>query len=332
MELQYSDSPQIRESVLGKYWKNLVPWMTAVLPHRGPINDGIPLVLVRTNGRVRPGRGASPTYHPIAIMQYALGNYGLALEGDQVAQDAFIRCARWIQDNAVDEREGRFLVWPFKFPLRTPPVRPPWISGMAQGEGLSVLAREFLRTRSDRTADIARRVANSFLYTVSSGGIVTPTGNNRVFIEEYAVAPSTHILNGCLVGLIGLWEYLRIFPDARLQAIFDAGIDGVEDWLPRFDMGFWSRYSLGVRCDIAPIDYHNTHIEQLRYFGRALGRPAFSERADRWDAYIRRPFNRVLYRCVRFLSVNGRRGATVLSLHRLKYRYDLMLQKSRTSP
>jgi heparosan-N-sulfate-glucuronate 5-epimerase len=318
---------QICERVLGKYWISFVP---SKVPHRGPVNDGIPLVLVRPNGRVRPGRGARPTYDPIAIMQYALGNYGLALEGDAVAQDAFIRCVRWIQDNAVEEREGRFLVWPFNRPLRMPPVRPPWISGMAQGEGLSVLAREFLRTRSDRTADIARRAANSFLYTVSSGGIITPTGNNRVFIEEYAVLPSTHILNGCLTGLFGLWEHLRVFPDSQLQTIFEAGIDGVENWLPHFDMGFWSRYSLGIRCNIAPLHYHNTHIEQLRYFGRTLGRPAFSDRADRWEAYTRLPLNRRLHRCASFLSENGLRAATVLSLHRLKYRHKNLISISET--
>jgi heparosan-N-sulfate-glucuronate 5-epimerase len=299
--------------ILGKYWIDLAP---RKVPHRGPVDDlGIPLHFLS-----RHPRGAGPIYHPVVIMQYALGNFDLALKGDAVAQDAFIRCAHWVQDNAVEERGGRFLVWPYSYPLRTPPVRPPWISGMAQGEALSVLVREFLRTGSGQTADVAQRAAKSFLYTVSDGGVITPTGNNSVFVEEYACLPSIHVLNGCLTGLFGLFEYLQVFPDSRLETIFEAGLHGAEKWLPDFDMGFWSRYSLGVRWHIATVHYHNLHIKQLRYFGRTFGRPAFSDRADRWEAYTRRAVNRWLHRRAEFLSLNGNRAMTVLSLNSLKYR------------
>jgi hypothetical protein len=137
---------------VGKYWLNLA---AEKVPHRGPVDvNGIPMIFLP-----RHKRGPGPVYHPVAIMQHALGSYDRALAGDATAQEAFSRCARWVRDNAVKEHEGRFLAWFYSFPLRTPPVHPPWISGMAQGQGLSVLAREISADRIN--ADCRRGTARS---------------------------------------------------------------------------------------------------------------------------------------------------------------------------
>ncbi len=194
------------------------------IPHRlGPLDDaGIPLFdlrHLRLNG--------PPVYHPLVIMQYALSQHSLGIDGNSQAEEIFMRCARWLEDNAVQEAQKRFLVWPFNFSLRTPPVSAPWISGMAQGKALSVFARSFRRTRSSRTADVAHEAARSFLYTVREGGVVTRVSNGTCFIEEYAYPPAIHVLNGCLCALVGLLEHLRVFPDSKIQSVFEACVEGV---------------------------------------------------------------------------------------------------------
>jgi heparosan-N-sulfate-glucuronate 5-epimerase len=295
-----------------KYWAAFA----RKVPHPGPIDsNGIPLVIVHRHPRGRP-----PVYHPVAIFQYALANYNLALAGNAQAGDAFTRCVRWTEESAVEGSNRRFLVWLYTVPIWTPRVRRPWISGMAQGQALSVLARAFLQTGSSRTAEVAQRAAQSFAHTVTEGGVIVRTAKGGVFVEEIAAYPTLHILNGCLTGLIGLFEYLRVFPDPQLRAIFDAALDTAESWLPAYDTGFWSRYSLGVRWNLASVHYHRVHIGQLRYFGQTFGRQAFSDRADRWEAYARSPFNRGLQRIVEFFYLNANRVMTVSRLHALKYR------------
>jgi hypothetical protein len=301
------------QEMLGKYWSDLE---FRKIPYRGPLDDaGIPLLYLR-----RHRRGDPPIYHPVAILQYALAHYNLALSGNAAAEAVFMRCARWVEENAVEEPRHRFLVWPYGFPLRTPPVRPPWISGMAQGEALSVLARAFLRTGSSRTADVARQAAQVFLYTISDGGVITRAADGRCFIEEIASPPALHILNGCLTGVFGLYEHLCLFPDAKLQAVLEAVIEGVAHWLPAFDTGYWSRYSLGVRWHLADAHYHKTHIHQLRYLGGLFSRPVFLSRADQWQEYERSRFNRARQRMTKALELHGNRGMTVLRLNGLKYR------------
>ncbi len=300
--------------VLGKY---MVDYAPRKIPHRlGPFDDaGIPLFDL---GRIRIM--PQPVYHPIVIIQYALAHFDLSLSGNLDSENVFMRCARWLEDNAVEERDQRFLVWPYTYPLRTPPVPAPWISGMAQGQALSVLARSFKKTGSKATAEAATKVSRSFLYTVAEGGVITRFADGTCFIEEIACEPALHILNGCLYGLYGLFEYLSLFPDPHLQAVMDATVAGIESRLPAFDTGYWSRYSLGVRWHLAPVYYHKVHIRQLQYFGGLINRPAFSSCADRWQKYEQCRFNKVYQRILEFLQINSNRAMTILQLNALKYR------------
>jgi heparosan-N-sulfate-glucuronate 5-epimerase len=286
------------------------------IPARGPLDEqGIPLFdpkSLRLDAR--------PLYHPIVIIQYGLAHYDLALDGDSEAHEIFLDCARWLEEHASEDPVGRFVVWLYEFPLRTPPVRPPWISGMAQGQALSLLTRAFLETQSTSTAEVARRAARSFCYSIREGGVVSESKSGALFIEEVAHLPELHILNGCLYGLFGLYEYLQVFDDAELQPVFERCLQGVDEVLPLFDMGWWSRYSLGVRWHVAPRYYHDIHIRQLKYLAVLLNRPEFDLYAQRWEAYRESPILRLRHTVRSAVEVNVNRVLTVARLDRIKYR------------
>jgi hypothetical protein len=304
----------VTSEILGKY---ITDYTTSKIPHTlGPLDSkDVPLFDPRHFRLTAP-----PVYHPVVIMQHALAHSDLMLDGHSASEKTFMRCARWVEDNAIVEPENRFLVWRYTFPIRTPRVRPGWISGMAQGQGLSVLARSFLITRSSKTADIAQRAAQSFLYAVGDGGVVTKQADGTCFIEEIAAPRSLHILNGCLYGLFGLVEHLRLFPDSRLQLVLEACTEGINHLLPSFDTGYWSRYSLGIRWNLASIYYHTTHIRQLRHLGKLLDNRLFLHRADLWEGYTKSKTNRSRYRATEFVEVNANRAMTILRLDLLKYK------------
>jgi heparosan-N-sulfate-glucuronate 5-epimerase len=284
--------------------------------HDGPLDEaGVPLCDAH-----RFRLSGPPIYQPVVIAQYALAQHNLALNGKPGAKEIFMRCAKWLEDNAVEEMKGRFLVWPYSYPLRTPSIPAGWISGMAQGVGLSVLARSFYRTGSSRTAEVAERVAKSFLYRVEEGGVIFRFPNETCFIEEVAHLPALHILNGCQAALIGLFEYLSVFADPKLQTILEASVQGIDDLLPEFDTGYWSLYSLGVRWHLASRHYHRVHVRLFRDLGNLLNNRQFLNYADRWESYQLSMFNRIRHDTTEFLQVNARRTMTILQLDSFKYR------------
>jgi heparosan-N-sulfate-glucuronate 5-epimerase len=261
-----------------------------------------------------------PLYHPVVIAQIGLANFDRALDGDQEADDVFLRTARWIEDHGTEDPDGRFLTWPCAFPLRTPPVPAPWISGMGQGQVLSLLTRLYQRTRSPRTEEVARRAARSFCYPIEEGGVVSEMRSGALFIEEVVSEPAIQVLNGCLYGLYGLYEYAEVFEDQEVRDTLARCVQGVEEALPLFDMGWWSRYSLGLRWHVAPFYYHNVHIEQLRHLAVLLDRPQFEEWAQRWDAYRQSKTFRRRRTLVGAVEVNVNRALTIAKLNSIKYR------------
>lgn len=305
---------EMTREILGKFADDDFTRRKRKAPHGLLDKNGIPLCDGRRFGL------SGPAYHPVMIAQYALAQHNLVLDGNSPAEEIFMRCARWLENNAVEEPQQRFLVWPYSFPLRTPSVPAGWISGMAQGEGLSVLARSFSRTGSSRTAEVAERVAKCFLYPVEEGGVIFRFPNKTCFIEEIAYPPFLHILNGCQVALIGLFEYLSLFPNGKLRTVLEACVKGIEDLLAEFDTGYWSLYSLGYRWNLASRHYHRVHVRLFRDLGKLLNNRGFLNCSDRWAKYEMSMANRFRHDTTAFLQVNVRRALTILHLDSLKYR------------
>ena len=81
-------------------------------------------------------------YNPIAIAQYGLGNYNLYCRtGEESRQSKFLKAADWLVENLEQTLYGTW-VWNhhFDWEYRTP-LKAPWYSALAQGQGISVLVR-----------------------------------------------------------------------------------------------------------------------------------------------------------------------------------------------
>jgi hypothetical protein len=191
------------------------------------------------------------------------------------------------------EPKGRFGVWYYQMDLPAFRAAAPWISGMAQGQGLSLLARAYASTQQDAFYQAATRALNSFRYSLEEGGVYSLDSHGAYFYEEVAVVPPSRILNGCLFALIGLHDFILVWPGEGGEMLMRRGLEGVEKLLPRFDNGYWSRYSLVPADHIASLDYHLIHIQQLRVLGRLYELPAFLEFAERWQTYAESPVCRM---------------------------------------
>lgn len=307
--------------------KKYIQDFTNKIPARyGPLDrEGIPLFDLK---KLR--LPSKLVYDPIVIIQYGLGNYHLSLDGSQTAEADFWRCAQWVKKNITPEPQGRFggLYHSFPLQLQSMKVAPPWLSGMAQGQALSLLTRAYRLKPTAATEAAARSVAQSFLYTIEEGGILQPTSAGYLFIEEVAWKPTDHILNGALYALFGLYEYLHCFDDAYLLPQYEKCLAGIREMLPQFDLGWWSCYSLGARRSLASLYYHDVHILLLNKLGSLLQEEIFLHYAKQWEISRASSWNRL--KCLLFVFY-GRIVNLFLKLksgYRLHYRGNIIFVQS----
>jgi hypothetical protein len=211
----------------------------------------------------------------------------------------FLLASDWLVEH-LEQNEFGLWVWNhhFDWEYRTP-LCAPWYSGLAQGQGISLLVRAHRETGSQSYLDAAKRAFRSFLTAVDKGGVAFTDPRGDLWFEEYIVTPPTHILNGFIWAAWGVYDYWLATGDTTAQDRFALAVKTLSANLTRYDIGFWSLYEQsGTRLPmVASPFYHRLHIVQLRIMHLLTGEKIFPEFADRWQDYARRPMNRARSLC-----------------------------------
>jgi D-glucuronyl C5-epimerase C-terminus len=238
-----------------------------------------------------PGFAENPGAHVwVGPIQRGLGCYErwLAGEGEQ-----WLESARATADLLVaEQREDGGWEHRFHYP-HTFDISPPWLSGMAQGEGASLLVRVHAETGEERYAEAARRAIGPLGRTAGERGASAPL-DGALVPEEYPTSPPSLVLNGMIFGLWGLRDVAVATGDERATAAWEAGVEAVAGSIGRWDTGSWSRYDLYPHrvTNLASNAYHHLHITQLDATGRLARRPDLVDVAWRWAGYSDRRANR----------------------------------------
>jgi heparosan-N-sulfate-glucuronate 5-epimerase len=239
-------------------------------------------------------------YNPIAIAQWGLGNCNLFLRtNDPQRRAKFLNAADWLCETLSQNRSGLW-VWQHNFDWEyRDTLIAPWYSGLAQGQGISLLVRAHKTTDRPEYSHAAQRAFASFLMQVDDGGVTLTDERGDLWFEEYIVSPPTHILNGFIWAAWGVHDYFLASGDPTAKGLFEQAIKTLLRNLPRYDLGFWSLYEQsGTRLPmVASRFYHKLHIVQLRAMERLTGEPEFARVADRWEDYCQNRANRMRALC-----------------------------------
>lgn len=230
-------------------------------------------------------------YSPGDIAQYALNQYLQYMETENPAhRKGFLVQADWLVENQVwDGRQG---IWLYNFPLPQYDLEHPWASSLSQGLGISVLLRAYCLTGNEPYFSAAQRAYQSFLIPIEDGGVAWKSSED-LFFEEIPLP--YHILNGNIFGLLGLYDYYRVTQSQEAEVLIERNLRTTAIWLPLYDTGYWSNYSLiprslfGFEIALASPSYHDLHIDLLRVLGDITGRPLFFEYAITWENYQEEP-------------------------------------------
>ncbi|MFH0799363.1 MAG: D-glucuronyl C5-epimerase family protein [Pseudomonadota bacterium] len=276
-------NPDAVEDAVGPYYMTFA----GKARYEGPFDDeGVPFL--DYHGKI--GR----QYNPIAIAQYALANYNLAVKGETKRWDVFLTNARWLLNNRVANGKG-LLLWPHHFDFEYfRLLKAPWFSGLAQGQGLSVLVRAYAETKDPAYLAAAEEVFRSLALPIEDGGVLHRDPEGYCWIEEYIVTPPTHILNGFIWALWGVHDYYLLTRSDEARGLFEACTKTIVDNLRRYDNGFWSLYEMTpLRFkNIASTYYHRLHIAQLEIMYHLTDEDRFRVYSAKWKAYQDRVFNR----------------------------------------
>src|SRR5436305_13334784 len=132
-------------------------------------------------------------YNPIAIAQYGLGNYNLfRLRGDRARREKFFRASDWLCEHLEVNSKG-LAVWAHHFNWEyRDTLQAPWYSGLAQGQGISMLVRAHKESGNPLYLDVAKLAFLSFQRPISQGGVAFTDASGDLWFEEDSVSPPTH--------------------------------------------------------------------------------------------------------------------------------------------
>ena len=229
-------------------------------------------------------------HNPIAIAQWGLGNYTLfcRTQNDE-RKTKFLAASDWLCEHLETNSHGLW-VWNHHFDWEyRSPLKAPWYSALAQGQGISLLVRAYRKTGANAYLEAAERVFKSFLKSTHEGGVAFRDDRGNLWFEEYIVSPPTHILNGFIWAAWGIYDYFLATQSQSARDLFEQAVTTLRANLDRYDLGFWSLYekSNTVLPMVASPFYHRLHVVQLRVMHRMTGDEVFARYADKWETYTR---------------------------------------------
>ncbi|HID95731.1 MAG TPA: hypothetical protein EYP53_06715 [Candidatus Latescibacteria bacterium] len=238
-------------------------------------------------------------YNPTAVCGYAFGLFELFCKYQRPKdRDDFLKQAGWLLSNQrVEERSGKKVgVWIYDYEDTYSGASPPWISGMAQGQAISVLLRAHALVNDERYLEAACLAFEPFQIDLREGGVRSFDFGGLIFFEETPSDPPCHVLNGFIYSIIGIRELYDHTGDRTALALFNQAITTLERVLPLYDLGFWSSYDLPSRGfkNPASLWYHDVHIVLLDVLFEMTGKPIFASYSWRWRQYRNGVGNRLL--------------------------------------
>jgi hypothetical protein len=243
----------------------------------------------QTNYRA-PGVGLQ--YHPTVISAYALSQFNMFVDsGNQEAKALFLKYADWLVDNLADG--GSFAAWNFSFNWESPgyKCKPPWISSMTQGLGISVLVRAWDVTSDRRYIATAGRALSAFEVPIFQGGLLRADKEGDIWYEGIPSPIGAKILNEVLFALIGLHEMHRSTGNSKAGELFDRGIATIRKYLKDFDLNLlffkWSRYDNKLLF-YSGIKYHDIQTEQIKWLYQLTGDDIFAHYYQKWKRWQRK--------------------------------------------
>lgn len=240
-----------------------------------------------------------PYDHPVGQAQFGLGCLAsYRTETDPARQCLLLTRAKTQADRLIAQHVEARGAWWFPYPFAfTHAVHtgvtytPPWYSGMAQGEALSLfvqLAEIDAITDEERATYLSAAAATFTSLQVADDGYpwaVNVDADGYVWIQEYPANPqntgvSDYTFNGMIYALFGIYDYYCATGSPDAAALYDGCATTIAANWPLLRNTRWASYYCKTHRIPAPT-YHQHHIELLLQLQHQTGSMDFADHTDR---------------------------------------------------
>ena len=231
------------------------------------------------------------------VVQY----YIQMLDGNATAGEYFNNSIDFIIDEMnvfdVTTENGTKTIcnWPYNFTIYGLPTG--WVSGMADAKALHALSLAYEAYGNPAILEIANQVAGAFETPMEDGGNLYILDDGTYWYPEIVISPDIipnyeppFILNGFLIALHHIYQANLVFNNSRLTDVFNLGVISATQNLHLYDSAYnWSLYHLDYPLKLAPINYHQIHINLCNFLYNYTNEPIFDYYADRWAGFRNPP-------------------------------------------
>ena len=279
---------------------NIFPFTNSnISKHKGAIRDSLGIPMLSYNEKL--------FYYPVQYTQIPLSYFANYIETqDESVKDEFLVMANFIKDN-LKAYDG-FSVWECNENIRGYKMSLPWSSSMAQGFGIGVMLQAYSLTDENSFLKAANSAVNAYKYNIKEHGVKS-NWNGNDFYEEYA-DPNSHVLNGYIFSLAGLYYHYQYTNDEHSKSLFDNGIETLKLNINEYDADFTSfygklsykEYQYASAINEDPDHYHELVIYQLLMLYHWTGEKIFYNYAHKFlqqdtgevtDFYEKSKFNNI---------------------------------------
>ena len=234
-------------------------------------------------------------YHPVLMSTKAL-NYLTTYQknGDEWFFNKSIDLADKIIELAEHKNDSYYFPYTWFKIGHNEYFYPNWYSGMAQGRWLSYFSQLYLETKNEKYKNIADKIYISLSDIHPEPNVTVIDKENNYWIEEYPNAsPSsyhdrgaTHVLNGFVFAIWGLYDYYWIEESSKVKKILQATLttlyNKASDYRRINGNSFYCLKHQKFSYAIASNHYHDIHIKQLNELYKITGDIFFKELSNKF--------------------------------------------------
>jgi hypothetical protein len=231
-----------------------------------------------------------PFWNPVTLSHFALMHYGRFLRGRSESRVPFFRAV----DKLIELQlpNGGF-PYPGR-PYRKLKLADGWISGMAQGNAMSVFYRAWSIEPNLRYLKAGELAFASLMTPTRKGGPATtladldPSLSSYPFLAEWPTDPIDYTLNGYMFALLGLYDWSYV--SRKASVAFERNIETLVRLLPFHDVDGFSTYDLShIILKLPPYvasPYLGIHVYLLHALHSITGVATLKRYQRRWTAKI----------------------------------------------
>tara|TARA_B110001452_G_C15199107_1_gene416194 strand:- start:445 stop:1362 length:918 start_codon:yes stop_codon:yes gene_type:complete len=266
---------------LGKYYQNFSP----------------AIIHITSSGYYTLDENEIPKYqgvhYPVIVIQYALMCHDLLIDNFDADKNRriVIKCIDWLNSNKEEFKDS--YVW--KNPRNKHyNLESGWVSGMCQGQALSLYLRVYQLIGNKECLEIANKIYNSFKHDYEDGGFKRIDENDNIWFEEYPTKNPSFVLNGFCYSIFGVLDFYRVTKKNELAQLWSSCISTIENNLSKYDVWYWSLYDQQKKELVSFYYQKNVHIPLLLILYELTKKNIFKEYADKWKRNLDSPFCRVI--------------------------------------